>query len=67
MPLIRNPGMFHYRDGGEEHLNSPMAMVSLQQVSPSAFMLMHTYNLTRSVSSFVRSVFLYVYTHIHIH
>ena len=32
VPLIRNPGMFHYRDGGEEHLNSPMSMVALQQV-----------------------------------
>lgn len=33
VPLIRNPGMFHYRDGGEEHLNSPTSMVALQQAA----------------------------------
>lgn len=32
VPLVRNPGMFHYRHGGEQHLNSPLSMVALQQV-----------------------------------
>ena len=30
-PLLRNPGNFHYRNGGEKHLNTPEGMVSLQQ------------------------------------
>ena len=29
-PLLRNPGQYHYRTGGEEHLNSPESMVALQ-------------------------------------
>ena len=29
-PLVQNFGDFHYRDGGEAHLNSPMGMVNLQ-------------------------------------
>jgi len=31
VPLLPNPGYFHYRNGGEEHLNSPLSMVALQQ------------------------------------
>jgi glutamate synthase domain-containing protein 2 len=31
VPLLPNPGQFHYRDGGEKHLNSPYSMVALQQ------------------------------------
>lgn len=30
MPLIDNLGQFHYRDGGEAHLNNPETMVYLQ-------------------------------------
>eukprot|EP00968_Pinguiococcus_pyrenoidosus_P026973 scaffold7344_cov242-Pinguiococcus_pyrenoidosus.AAC.9 len=29
-PLLRNPGQYHYRNGGEEHLNTPSSMVALQ-------------------------------------
>ena len=32
-PLLRNPGNFHYRNGGEAHLNTPLGMVQLQQAS----------------------------------
>mmetsp|Transcript_16893 Transcript_16893/g.23901 ORF Transcript_16893/g.23901 Transcript_16893/m.23901 type:complete len:1563 (+) Transcript_16893:75-4763(+) len=32
-PLIGNNGMYHYRDGGEEHLNNPETMVYLQMAS----------------------------------
>jgi hypothetical protein len=28
--LVRNDGQFHYRDGGEAHLNTPIGMVNLQ-------------------------------------
>jgi glutamate synthase (NADPH/NADH) len=28
--LVRNDGQFHYRDGGEAHLNTPEGMVNLQ-------------------------------------
>eukprot|EP00529_Nitzschia_sp_RCC80_P006936 CAMPEP_0113489594 /NCGR_PEP_ID=MMETSP0014_2-20120614/26609_1 /TAXON_ID=2857 /ORGANISM="Nitzschia sp." /LENGTH=1622 /DNA_ID=CAMNT_0000383335 /DNA_START=70 /DNA_END=4934 /DNA_ORIENTATION=- /assembly_acc=CAM_ASM_000159 len=28
--LVRSDGQFHYRDGGEAHLNTPSAMVNLQ-------------------------------------
>ena len=33
VPLLRNPGNFHYRNGGEAHLNTPQGMVQLQQAS----------------------------------
>jgi glutamate synthase domain-containing protein 2 len=33
VPLLRNPGHFHYRNGGEKHLNTPEGMVALQQAS----------------------------------
>eukprot|EP00638_Chattonella_subsalsa_P008868 CAMPEP_0117759806 /NCGR_PEP_ID=MMETSP0947-20121206/16227_1 /TAXON_ID=44440 /ORGANISM="Chattonella subsalsa, Strain CCMP2191" /LENGTH=1564 /DNA_ID=CAMNT_0005580323 /DNA_START=121 /DNA_END=4815 /DNA_ORIENTATION=+ len=29
-PLVQNPGQFHYRHGGEAHLNTPHTMVNLQ-------------------------------------
>lgn len=29
-PLVQNDGQFHYRDGGEAHLNTPAGMVNLQ-------------------------------------
>ncbi len=29
-PLVQNYGQFHYRDGGEQHLNTPTGMVNLQ-------------------------------------
>jgi len=29
-PLVSNYGQFHYRDGGEAHLNTPLGMVNLQ-------------------------------------
>jgi glutamate synthase domain-containing protein 2 len=29
-PTLPNPGQFHYRDGGEKHLNTPASMVHLQ-------------------------------------
>ena len=32
-PLLRNPGNFHYRNDGEQHLNTPFGMVQLQQAS----------------------------------
>jgi len=32
-PLIRNPGQFNFRDGGEAHLNTPSTMVMLQQAA----------------------------------
>jgi len=31
IPLVRNAGQFHYRSGGEAHLNTPTGMVALQQ------------------------------------
>ena len=30
VPQLPNPGQFHYRDGGETHLNTPAGMVHLQ-------------------------------------
>lgn len=30
LPLLDNQGQFHYRDGGEAHLNNPETMVHLQ-------------------------------------
>ena len=33
VPLLRNPGHFHYRNGQEKHLNTPEGMVALQQAS----------------------------------
>jgi len=30
-PLLNNPGHFHFRNGGEAHLNTPFSMVALQQ------------------------------------
>lgn len=33
MPLIDNLGQFHYRDGGEAHLNNPETMVYLQMAA----------------------------------
>ena len=33
VPNMRNPGNFHYRAGGEAHLNTPQGMVQLQQAS----------------------------------
>lgn len=30
LPLLDNLGQFHYRDGGEAHLNNPETMVYLQ-------------------------------------
>ena len=33
VPMVRNPGQFHYRNGGEAHLNTPEGMVALQQAS----------------------------------
>lgn len=30
LPLLDNQGQFHYRDGGEAHLNNPETMVYLQ-------------------------------------
>jgi glutamate synthase domain-containing protein 2/glutamate synthase domain-containing protein 3 len=33
VPLMRNPGNLHYRNGGEAHLNTPEGMVALQQAS----------------------------------
>lgn len=33
VPLVPNPGVFHYRNEGEEHFNSPGAMVALQQAA----------------------------------
>ena len=32
-PLLRNPGQFNFRNGGEAHLNTPEGMVALQQAS----------------------------------
>jgi glutamate synthase (NADH) len=32
-PLLQNTGQFHYRDGAEQHLNSPFSMVALQQAA----------------------------------
>ncbi|KAJ1445924.1 hypothetical protein M885DRAFT_502385 [Pelagophyceae sp. CCMP2097] len=29
-PKLPNPGQFHFRDGGEAHLNTPQSMVALQ-------------------------------------
>lgn len=31
VPLLNNPGHFHFRNGGEAHLNTPFGMVALQQ------------------------------------
>ena len=33
VPLLRNPGHFHYRNNQEAHLNTPQGMVSLQQAT----------------------------------
>lgn len=30
VPLVRNDGQFHYRDGGEAHLNTPVGLVNVQ-------------------------------------
>jgi len=30
VPLVRNDGQFHYRDGGEAHLNTPVGLVNIQ-------------------------------------
>ena len=35
VPQLPNPGQFHYRNGGEVHLNTPMGMVSLQAATKS--------------------------------
>lgn len=32
-PILRSPGQFHFRNGGEAHLNTPQGMVALQQAS----------------------------------
>jgi len=32
-PLLGNPGHFHFRNGGEAHLNTPFSMVALQQAA----------------------------------
>jgi len=32
-PLLGNAGQFHFRNGGEAHLNTPQGMVALQQAS----------------------------------
>ena len=31
VPMLNNPGHFHFRNGGEAHLNTPFSMVVLQQ------------------------------------
>ena len=28
--LIVNPGFYHWRDGGEKHINDPMSVANLQ-------------------------------------
>ena len=33
VPLLRNPGHFHYRNNQEAHLNTPFGMVALQQAT----------------------------------
>jgi len=33
VPRLPNPGQFHYRNGGEAHLNSPQSMVHLQRAA----------------------------------
>ena len=33
VPRLPNPGQFHYRNGGEAHLNTPQSMVHLQQAA----------------------------------
>lgn len=33
MPALPNPGQFHYRNGGEAHLNTPLGMVALQEAT----------------------------------
>lgn len=35
IPLVRNPGNFHYRNGEEEHFNTPSSMVALQSAARS--------------------------------
>ena len=30
MVVIRNPGIFHWRSGGEKHINDPVSIASLQ-------------------------------------
>jgi glutamate synthase domain-containing protein 2/glutamate synthase domain-containing protein 3 len=32
-PMVPNPGQFHFRNGGEAHLNTPAGMVALQQAA----------------------------------
>lgn len=31
--IANNPGMFHWRSGGEKHVNDPMAIADLQDAS----------------------------------
>lgn len=31
--IANNPGMFHWRSGGESHINDPMAIAELQDAS----------------------------------
>ena len=31
--IANNPGVFHWRDGGEKHINDPMAIAELQDAS----------------------------------
>lgn len=33
VPLLLNPGQFHFRNGGEAHLNTPAAMAALQHAT----------------------------------
>ena len=35
VPQLPNPGQYHFRNGGEVHLNTPMGMVSLQAATKS--------------------------------
>lgn len=30
MLVLRNPGTFHWRNGGEKHLNDPLSIANLQ-------------------------------------
>lgn len=29
-----NPGLYHWRDGGEQHMNDPLTLANLQVVTP---------------------------------
>lgn len=31
--LTENPGDFHWRDGGEDHMNSPAAIAAIQEAA----------------------------------